>query len=59
MKNQAKTPAWSPELHILPCLIEEEIDRGDMREVVEIGGLSGIVTKFALFAQFLSSSHDL
>ena len=38
MKNQAKTPAWSPELHILPCLIEEEIDRGDMREVVEIGG---------------------
>ena len=35
--DHLETPTWSAKLHILPRWVKEEIYRGDMRQVVEIG----------------------
>ena len=31
-------PAWSVQLHVLLHRFEAEVDRGDMREISEVGG---------------------
>lgn len=49
--KHAETPAWPAQLCEFVYPVEEEVDRGDMREGVEIGGVSwNVVQKLEFIA---------